>query len=111
MENEKRLSFLASEVAIAEDEKLNPVFLSIKMKLADNAGNRNNEGITAEFISDLIKRHFKVAHTDGLGLHDMPCAATAAGALLTYLYETQMNDLGNISRVAKGEDLGSTVHP
>ena len=56
MENEKRLSFLASEVAIAEDEKLNPVFLSIKMKLADNAGNRNNEGITAAFISDLIKR-------------------------------------------------------
>ena len=56
MENEKRLSFLASEVAIAEDEKLNPVFLSIKMKLADNVGNRNNEGITAAFISDLIKR-------------------------------------------------------
>ena len=56
MENEKRLSFLASEVAIAEDEKLNPVFLNIKMKLADNAGNRNNEGITAAFISDLIKR-------------------------------------------------------
>ena len=56
MENEKRLLFLASEVAIAEDEKLNPVFLSIKMKLADNAGNRNNEGITAAFISDLINR-------------------------------------------------------
>ena len=56
MENEKRLLFLASEVAIAEDEKLNPVFLSIKMKLADNAGNRNNEGVTAAFISDLVKR-------------------------------------------------------
>ena len=56
MENEKRLMFLASEVAIAEEDKLNPVFLSIKLKLADNAGNRNNEGITAAFISDLIKR-------------------------------------------------------
>lgn len=56
MENEKRLLFLASEVTIAEEDKLNPVFLSIKLKLADNAGNRNNEGITAEFISDLIKR-------------------------------------------------------
>ena len=56
MENEKRLLFLASEVAIAEDEKLNPVFLNIRMKLADNAGNRNNEGITAAFISDLINR-------------------------------------------------------
>ena len=56
MVNEKRLMFLASEVTIAEEDKLNPVFLSIKLKLADNAGNRNNEGITAAFISDLIKR-------------------------------------------------------
>jgi hypothetical protein len=56
MVNEKRLMFLASEVTIAEEDKLNPVFLSIKMKLADNAGNRNDEGITAAFISDLINR-------------------------------------------------------
>ena len=33
MENEKRLMFLASEVTIAEEDKLNPVFLSIKLKL------------------------------------------------------------------------------
>lgn len=56
MDNEKRLFFLASEVTIAEEDKQNPVFLSIKLKLADNAGNRNNEGITAAFISDLINR-------------------------------------------------------
>jgi len=56
MVNEKRLMFLASEVTIAEEDKLNPVFLSIRMKLADNAGNRNDEGITAAFISDLINR-------------------------------------------------------
>lgn len=56
MENEKRLLFLASEVTIAEEDKQNPVFLSIRLKLADNAGNRNREGITAAFISDVIKR-------------------------------------------------------
>lgn len=57
MENEqKKLVLLASEVMISEEEKLNPVFLSIEMKLADSAGNRNNEGITAAFISDLINR-------------------------------------------------------
>lgn len=56
MENEKRLSFLASEVTIAEEDRQNPVFLSIKLKLMDNMGNRNNEGVTAAFISDLIKR-------------------------------------------------------
>ena len=56
MENEKRLLFLASEVTIAEEEKLDPVFLKITMKLADNMGNKNREGITAAFISDLINR-------------------------------------------------------
>ena len=56
MENEqKKLVLLATEVMISEEEdKLNPVFLSIKLKLADNAGNRNHEGITAAFISDLV---------------------------------------------------------
>ena len=47
----------------------------------------------------LIKEHFHVAHTDGLGLHDMPFALSAAGALLIYLYETQKNDLENITRI------------
>lgn len=56
MDTEKRLMFLAQEVVIAEEDKQNPVFLSIKLKLADNAGNKNDEGITAAFISDLIKR-------------------------------------------------------
>lgn len=56
MDSEKRLMFLASEVTIAEEDKLDPVFLSIKLKLLDNVGNKNNEGVTAEFISDLIKR-------------------------------------------------------
>lgn len=58
MENEqKKLVLLASEVMISEEEqKLNPVFLSIKLKLADNTGNRNDEGVTAAFISDLINR-------------------------------------------------------
>lgn len=58
MENEqKKLVLLASEVMISEEEqKLNPVFLSIRLKLADNTGNRNDEGVTAAFISDLINR-------------------------------------------------------
>ncbi|MCR5747873.1 MAG: DNA mismatch repair protein MutS [Lachnospiraceae bacterium] len=48
----------------------------------------------------LIKEHFKVAHTDGLGLHDLSQAVSAAGALLAYLYETQKNDLSNITRIS-----------
>lgn len=54
MENEERLYLLADEVMIAEEAKLNPVFLSITLKLCDNSGNRNKEGTTTAFINDLI---------------------------------------------------------
>lgn len=57
MENEQnRLVLLAENVTIAEEAKLDPVFLKITMKLCDNAGNKNREGVTAAFISDLINR-------------------------------------------------------
>ena len=41
--------------------------------------------------------HFKVKSLEGLGLADYDCGMIAAGALLKYLYETQKNDLDNIS--------------
>lgn len=56
MGNEERLVFLASEVSISEQDKLNPVFLTVHFKIADNMGNLNKEGITAAFISDFINR-------------------------------------------------------
>ena len=59
MENEKRLMFLASEVTIAEEDKLDPVFLSITLKLCDSVGNRNDEGVTEAFINDVVSRQEK----------------------------------------------------
>jgi len=57
MENkQKTLLLLASEVMISEEDKQNPVFLSIHLKLADNTGNLNDQGITEQFIDDLIAR-------------------------------------------------------
>ena len=56
MENEKKLILLASEVSISEQDKLDPVFLKVRFKLADNVGNQNNEGMTGAFIRDLIER-------------------------------------------------------
>ena len=47
----------------------------------------------------VICGHFKVSHIDGLGLHDMPQGVVAAGALLTYLLETQKNELSNIVHI------------
>lgn len=52
MENENKLLLLAQDVSIAEDGS-NPVFMQIKMRVCDNTGNRNDEGVTASFISSV----------------------------------------------------------
>ena len=47
----------------------------------------------------LLKRHFKIASIEGLGLKDYPDATIAAGALLQYLYDTQMPSLKHINHI------------
>ena len=44
----------------------------------------------------IIKKHFKVEVLDGLGLAGMDKAISSVGMVLTYLYETQKNDLSHI---------------
>ena len=57
MENEQnKLVLLAEDVMISEESKLNPVFLTIDVKLCDDQLNDNNEGVTARFISDIVNR-------------------------------------------------------
>ena len=46
-----------------------------------------------------ILDHFHTASFAALGLDDFPSGTAAAGALLLYLYETQKNSLGNITRI------------
>ncbi|MCR5509305.1 MAG: DNA mismatch repair protein MutS [Lachnospiraceae bacterium] len=43
-----------------------------------------------------LKEHFNVASTDCFGLGSHECGLISAGALLTYLYETQKNSLSQI---------------
>ena len=52
-----------------------------------------------EPAENTLKEHFKVQSLEGLGLSDYACGTIAAGALLRYLYETQKNDLGNLSAI------------
>ena len=52
-----------------------------------------------ETAENTLKDHFKVQSLEGLGLSDYACGTIAAGALLRYLYETQKNDLGNLSAI------------
>lgn len=48
---------------------------------------------------DVLLDHFHVYSLEALGLLDFKNGTTAAGALLTYLLETQKNDLPNITTV------------
>lgn len=47
----------------------------------------------------LLKKHFKVTGLTGLGIEDFPVGILAAGALLKYLYETQMSSMSNITHI------------
>ncbi len=47
----------------------------------------------------IIKEHFGVGSLEGLGLKDYPTGTVAAGALMSYLYETQKNSLPHITRI------------
>ena len=46
-----------------------------------------------------ILDHFHVGNLQGLGLADLDCGVIAAGAVLRYLTETQMSELGNLTRI------------
>ena len=49
--------------------------------------------------SRLLREHFRVISLEGLGLHDYDTGTVAAGALMQYLYDTQKNDLSNITGI------------
>lgn len=55
------------------------------------------------FDDDICKRtlmeHFKVKTIEGLGITDYPTGIIAAGALLSYLYETQKNSLSQLTKL------------
>ena len=57
MENEqKKLVLLAEDVLISEESKLNPIFLTVDVKLCDSVVNANHEGVTEAFIADVVSR-------------------------------------------------------
>ena len=52
-----------------------------------------------ENAKSIIKEHFKVASTAGLGIDTFPVGELAAGMLLRYLRETLKNDLSQITSI------------
>lgn len=69
--------------------------------------NRLNVVVTAlenRFFSDdscrrLLREHFHVNHLDGLGLSEYEAGTIAAGAVLSYLYETQKSTLDHLTAI------------
>lgn len=54
---------------------------------------------TDDTAKNTLLNHFHVKQLDGLGLSDYLSGTLAAGALLKYLYETQMNGLENMTGI------------
>ena len=53
----------------------------------------------------ILKRHFKVNFLEGLGYNEYRCGGIAAGAVLSYLTDTQKNSLSNLTTL-KAYDTG-----
>lgn len=49
---------------------------------------------------DILCRHFNLKIIDGLGLSDFPVGLIAAGGLFLYLYDTQINNLGSMTKIS-----------
>ncbi len=56
-----------------------------------------------------LKEHFNVNSIESLGLLDYKAGSIAAGAMLSYLYETQKNSLSNISTI-RAYDSSNFMH-
>lgn len=55
---------------------------------------------TEENSGTALREHFRVSHLDGLGFKDGSLSASAAGALMRYLTDTQKNDLPQITGIS-----------
>ena len=51
------------------------------------------------YVKDLLLRHFKCMSLDSLGIADFPIGCLSAGALLSYLSDTQKSDLSHMNRI------------
>lgn len=56
-DNQKSLSLLADRVLMAEEQTENDVFLTIDMVVCSSETNGNNEGVSREFMADIVDRN------------------------------------------------------
>ena len=56
-DNQTNLSLLADRVLMAEEQIENDVFLTIDMVVCSSETNGNNEGVSREFMADIVSRN------------------------------------------------------
>ena len=95
------LVLLSSEVMISEESKLHPVFLTARFLLASTEGNLNNEGVTKNFIDNLVARQ---STFDCLPMYvDMPKLLAGDYDNLTHLYN-------RVTKKFKTQQFGSLTN-
>ncbi len=58
-----------------------------------------DEAFNSDLARDLLMEHFNIVTLEGLGCEDKSMATAAAGAVLSYLHETQKTKLGYINHL------------
>jgi DNA mismatch repair protein MutS len=67
--------------------------------------------VATESGAAALKEHFRVASLRGFGMDRMPAAQGAAGAVLSYLADTQLTSLGHVTRIERHDPEGTLVLP
>ncbi|TVR73503.1 MAG: DNA mismatch repair protein MutS [Sphaerobacteraceae bacterium] len=82
-----------AEIVISDDERIEPADFVPNGAYITRSGAADWRAHTAD---EALREHFQVDSLDAYGCRDKPLAVRAAGALLQYLGETQLNSLAQI---------------
>lgn len=89
--------FVPSEIIVNDYFAMSGIDLTaVNNKLGISMSELENWYFDEENCRRRLLSHFKLNSLDGLGVKDYPTGVIAAGALLTYLYETQKSDMSHI---------------
>lgn len=89
--------FVPSEIIVNDYFAMSGIDLTaVNNKLGISMSELENWYFDEENCRHRLLSHFKLNSLDGLGVKDYPTGVIAAGALLTYLYETQKSDMSHI---------------
>ena len=98
--NDEIHKFMPSELICNESLGMSGVdFNDLRNRLNISISSLDNVYFSDDKATGILKNHFHTERMDGLGLQDYPTGIIAAGALLTYLYETQMSTISQLTRI------------